>query len=668
MKQTDSGIWVPDTPTIFVKPTEEIISQRKMEGMQKLSEIKQWGLRNPTKFMERFIGVDLLDVQTYTFMNSWDKMYALWLCTRNYGKSTLLALYYMTRGMLLNNCRCYICAGTSDQSIETFEKIVSIAKNEIESFTGLTDVFRNEVVINMTNNDGFIRNPAGFTYRLYNGSFVKTLNSNVNAKRGKRAEAVCFDESGFLDEEVFQVIEPYTAQDKNFKMGGSVNVTTLPKELPNQLLYTSSASTTDSYFYKKYKEYSKAMIWGSKDHFVADINCEIMFNATYRGKIYPASLLTKEKVGNAMRENKEKALREYYNIFTSDGGADAIFKRSMIVKNSTIRPPIMFNDTKDRLFALAYDPARSMDNSFVLVGEYYKDSSDNWRMRIANGINFMDLSKKNKTPMRTPEQVKKLKQLILDYNGDGVDDYTNISNIFIDAGSGGAGVNIADYLMEDWYEEGHEGEQKYLHRGLIDKEQSSDYVKKFPNAVDKIKLLPPTMYKSIIYEAAIEMMRLDLIDFTAEYDNKGYLTMLDIDEKEMAKAKKDLIAKYKDKSMSKGELDRLVEEELQERNLASTKIYKLSPDEELGLVQIDSLKEEMVNMVRKKRESGKDGFELSTEKQNKLHDDRSYCFSMLCYGLSELRREHIKNKKRPKKENIAAAMPIRKGVVRKMFS
>ena len=586
MKQTDSGIWVPDTPTIFVKPTEEIISQRKMEGMQKLSEIKQWGLRNPTKFMERFIGVDLLDVQTYTFMNSWDKMYALWLCTRNYGKSTLLALYYMTRGMLLNNCRCYICAGTSDQSIETFEKIVSIAKNEIESFTGLTDVFRNEVVINMTNNDGFIRNPAGFTYRLYNGSFVKTLNSNVNAKRGKRAEAVCFDESGFLDEEVFQVIEPYTAQDKNFKMGGSVNVTTLPKELPNQLLYTSSASTTDSYFYKKYKEYSKAMIWGSKDHFVADINCEIMFNATYRGKIYPASLLTKEKVDNAMRENKEKALREYYNIFTSDGGADAIFKRSMIVKNSTIRPPIMFNDTKDRLFALAYDPARSMDNSFVLVGEYYKDSSDNWRMRIANGINFMDLSKKNKTPMRTPEQVKKLKQLILDYNGDGVDDYTNISNIFIDAGSGGAGVNIADYLMEDWYEEGHEGEQKYLHRGLIDKEQSSDYVKKFPNAVDKIKLLPPTMYKSIIYEAAIEMMRLDLIDFTAEYDNKGYLTMLDIDEKEMAKAKKDLIVKYKDKSMSKGELDRLVEEELQERNLASTKIYKLSPDEELGLERV----------------------------------------------------------------------------------
>ena len=39
MKQTDSGIWVPDTPTIFVKPTEEIISQRKMEGIDRKSVV-----------------------------------------------------------------------------------------------------------------------------------------------------------------------------------------------------------------------------------------------------------------------------------------------------------------------------------------------------------------------------------------------------------------------------------------------------------------------------------------------------------------------------------------------------------------------------------------------------------------------------------------------------
>ena len=43
---------------------------------------------------------------------------------------------------------------------------------------------------------------------------------------------------------------------------------------------------------------------------------------------------------------------------------------------------------------------------------------------------------------------------------------------YIDAGSGGAGVNIADYLMEDWKDAAG-----IVHRGLIDKEYSAEYVK-----------------------------------------------------------------------------------------------------------------------------------------------------------------------------------------------
>ena len=40
-------------------------------------------------------------------------------------------------------------------------------------------------------------------------------------------------------------------------------------------------------------------------------------------------------------------------------------------------------------------------------------------------------------------------------------------------------------------------------------------------------------------------------------------------------------------------------------------MYKLSPDEEAALGQIDLLKEEVVNAVRVKRESGKDQFKIS---------------------------------------------------------
>lgn len=51
-------------------------------------------------------------------------------------------------------------------------------------------------------------------------------------------------------------------------------------------------------------------------------------------------------------------------------------------------------------------------------------------------------------------------------------------------------------------------------------------------------------------------------------------------------------------------------------------------------------------MVRKKRESGKDSFELIPEKANKLHDDRSYCIALCAWFLSEKRAERIRNKKR----------------------
>jgi len=38
-------------------------------------------------------------------------------------------------------------------------------------------------------------------------------------------------------------------------------------------------------------------------------------------------------------------------------------------------------------------------------------------------------------------------------------------------------------------------------------------------------------------------------------------------------------------------------------------------------------------MIRKKRESGKDSFELTPEKANKMHDDRAYVCCMLGYAL-----------------------------------
>ena len=74
--------------------------------------------------------------------------------------------------------------------------------------------------------------------------------------------------------------------------------------------------------------------------------------------------------------------------------------------------------------------------------ELYFDG-DEYKGRIVNCVNMIDISTKRKTPMQTPDQVQYLKELILAYNGD-APDYENIEAIMIDAGAGGAGKVIAD--------------------------------------------------------------------------------------------------------------------------------------------------------------------------------------------------------------------------------
>ena len=64
----------------------------------------------------------------------------------------------------------------------------------------------------------------------------------------------------------------------------------------------------------------------------------------------------------------EKAEREYFNKFSTDGGRQNPVKKAEVMKSSVTRKPIMGNeDGQNHRFVLAYDPARSYDNSIVTI-------------------------------------------------------------------------------------------------------------------------------------------------------------------------------------------------------------------------------------------------------------------------------------------------------------
>ena len=367
------------------------------------------------------------------------------------------------------------------------------------------------------------------------------------------------------------------------------------------------------------------------------------------------ALLTRSTIETEMRTNPEKARREYYCEFTSDAGMNAIIKRGTIARNSETRAPLLYNDTGKKKFIIAYDPARSRDNSVILVMELYITEEGEYKGRIVNCVNLLDVGKKIKSPMRTPDQIEYLKQLILDYNGD-APDYENIECVLIDAGSGGGGVNIADFLMEDWVDK--KGKR---HRGLIDKEYSEEYVGRYPNAINKLKLVSPAQYKSVIYESLIEMLEIDAISFTSYYDNKGYLTVFEADEKKLEKEKKRIGEELKEQGYVGDDFTTEFEKRLSQASCINTKTVKLDQFQEIALANIDAMKEEMVNMVRKKRDSGKDSFELTPEKATKLHDDRSYCMALCAWHLSEKRLEGIRARKKPDAQDILSKLQVNRG-------
>lgn len=172
--------------------------------------------------------------------------------------------------------------------------------------------------------------------------------------------------------------------------------------------------------------------------------------------------------------------------------------------------------------------------------------------------------------------------------------------------------------------------------------------KRFPNAIkDKLKLMSPMKYKTEIFEALIKMLDSGLIGFPEEYTGKGFIELIyEVDSKGIKTPRRSYPSEEEEKKLTKKGINII------------TETHYLTLDEELALKQINAAKTELVNIYRFKQSSGKDRFDLATEKANKMHDDRAYCIALLGWQLAQLRRSNLVNKKR-KVENKYEYFSIR---------
>ena len=585
---------------IYIPMTDKELSQKKIEEYSKVSKIIQWGRRNPVRFCSQVFGIQLIDYQSYCFMKTWVAQYALWAECRGAGKDTLAAAYNMTRLMLIPDYSLYISSNTYAQSVESFNKLKDIALKRIPSFKSTTDIFAREVDKTGSNSEtGFLQAPT-CKFRLYNNSKLEALSSNLEAIRGKRG-AVWFNETAWKTAEELAVVENFANVDSSFSTSTEKIKYHEPPQMPLQILYTSSVGDVTYPFFDKYKTFFKKMIVGNSNYFCFDIDAYDVLNHSSINGEHIKSHLTEDQIMKAIEEDPDNADVELFNKFRKGGGQNAVVTMDELIRNSTIRKPLLYNDTGKKKFIFCYDPARNFDGSVLSIFQVVDDKEVGYRLKLVNSVSMVDTNTKNKTPLPMTQQLEIIKELIIKYNGERAAEWENIE-FYIDAGSGGGGISaVADQLMDDWTDKFGK-----KHRGIIDPDhkQYETARKKYTNAMPIVHLVDPQGYKKVMYDAVSKMVKLNLIEFT-DYDNKDYIMV--------------------------------------ENKDGSFDTVDLTLEEKLSLVNMNIAKMQLSYMCRYDTPNGGVQYELSKDKKG-MHDDHSYTIAMGAYALAIMRREDLLRK------------------------
>ena len=592
----------------FFPPTKVELTQRQLNEYELYTKIIQEGRKNPVWFVEEMLGIKLFDSQKLIFMNSWQARFIVWLMSRGFGKTSIANIYDATRLMLIPNYRIFVSCNSASQSADFFRSLEDIFKGINPTFKSVTEMFLGELVVTPTNKDGFSHDMTrGNNFTLWNDSELRTLSTNLEAIRGKRG-SVQADESLGMTRERAKVIDFYATTDTNFSLSVEKVHWMEPLQFPLQLMYTSSAGDLDTDLYDKYSLYSKRMIMGDRNYYVADFNINtVLYHSSVDG-IPTKSHITEELVHKSFDEDPEKAEQELLNKFRRGGGKNAIVPPDTMLACSQQYRPILRGDGKQK-FVFCYDPARAFDNSILSIWQIIEDEQYGLMAKLANVISMVDQQNSKKTPLPMPDQLKIIRNAILDYNGDGAQPYENILSFYIDAGAGGGGVSaVADNLMSDW-----EDEHGVMHKGIIDPNHPQ-YITargRYEDAIPIVKLVEPRQYKKLIYDALQKMMEAHLIIFPS-YDGKDYMLMADPSQKKKNNDEEDKVIRI-----------------------------DLTTQEQISLAQAELMKIEILYMERIESGSGNVMFELIPDKRNRMHDDRAYTAALAGYALSCMRRSNI---------------------------
>jgi hypothetical protein len=379
-------------------------------------------MRNPKYFgmtCKLLFDIELHPIQIAILQEFWHRPFPMYIASRGWGKSFLLALYSVLRCIFHPGTKIVIVGAAFRQSKIIFEYMETMWRNS----SILRSIFNG-------NDDGPRRDVDRCTIRLGDSWAIAIPLGDGSKIRGLRAHIIIADEFASISPDIYETVvagfaavsaSPIQnvkeqAKKKAMKDAGIWNsdLEKLDLRMGNQAIISGTADYAFKHFASYWKRYKSIIESQGDKRILEDIfNGEIPNNFNWKDysviripyELIPTGFMDDKQVSRAKATIHSGIYNmEYAACFTSD--SDGFFRRSLIESCVT-------SDTKDiilpsvgkaifdarikgdhnKQYVYGIDPASEQDNFSIVILECYSDHSRVVYCWTTNRTNFKERQK-----------------------------------------------------------------------------------------------------------------------------------------------------------------------------------------------------------------------------------------------------------------------------------
>lgn len=406
-----SKIFIPSNPMIH--RTEKEIENPDLHLIKLLKNPKYIGAT-----CKLLLNIELHPIQCVILQEFWNRPFPMYIASRGWGKSFLLALYSVLK--------CAFCPGTKIVIVGAAFRQSKIIFEYMENMWRGSPILRS---IFSGNDDGPRRDVDRCTIRLGDSWTIAVPMGDGSKIRGLRAHIIIADEFASISSDIYETvvagfaavsaspIQNVKAQAKKKAMIDSglwnEELESLDSKMGNQAIISGTADYSFKHFARYWTRY-KTIIEskGDKNKLSELFNGEVPEN--FNWKDYSIIRIPYELIPKGFMDDKQVARAkatihtgiynmEYAACFTAD--SDGFFKRSLIescVVNDTNpivlnNKPIIFDavirGNTNYEYVYGIDPASEKDNFSIVILELHPDHSRIVHCWTTNRTNFKERQK-----------------------------------------------------------------------------------------------------------------------------------------------------------------------------------------------------------------------------------------------------------------------------------